>query len=225
MNINGSSTSCSGNAATATLATKASTLSQGGGTGTGMTFNWSGQGGQPTWLWGSNDGTNIYVWNPSNFNVNYATSAGSATSAGTATNVAASGITGQTGMWTSAARPGPYRLYRRDSNDAYSVQNYWTGTYWRLDGYYSNDTLHAGCSVSYADTAGALNTSNNYRVTNFGIDISPANKLHINGDNVNPTIRVDNGAIDTTTTSGNRSFFGWLPISIGGNTRWIRLFN
>lgn len=77
-NAGGSSTSCSGNAATATLATKASTLSQGGGTGTGMTFNWSGQGGQPTWLWGSNDGTNIYVWNPSNFNVNYATSAGSA---------------------------------------------------------------------------------------------------------------------------------------------------
>jgi len=80
-NAGGSSTSCSGNAATATLATKASTLSQGGGTGTGMTFNWSGQGGQPTWLWGSNDGTNIYVWNPSNFNVNYATSAGSATTA------------------------------------------------------------------------------------------------------------------------------------------------
>ena len=84
MNINGSSTSCSGNAATATLATKASTLSQGGGNGTGMTFNWSGQSGQPTWLWGSNDGTNIYVWNPSNFNVNSATSATTATTATTA---------------------------------------------------------------------------------------------------------------------------------------------
>ena len=32
-------------------------------------FNWNGQPGQPTWLWGSNDGTNYYVWNPSNFNV------------------------------------------------------------------------------------------------------------------------------------------------------------
>jgi len=61
-------------------------------------------------------------------------------------------------MWTSAARPGPYRLYRRDANDAYSVQNYWTGTYWRLDGYYSNDTVHAGCSVAYADTAGSVST-------------------------------------------------------------------
>lgn len=81
MNINGSSTSCSGNAATATLATKASTLAQGGGSGAGMTFNWSGQSGQPSWLWGSNDGTNIYVWNPSNFSVAYATTAGSAPAA------------------------------------------------------------------------------------------------------------------------------------------------
>jgi len=53
--------SVTGNAATATLATKASTLSQGGGNGTAMTFTWAGQGGQPTWLWGSNDGANVYV--------------------------------------------------------------------------------------------------------------------------------------------------------------------
>lgn len=36
----------------------------------GKPFNWSGQSGQPSWLWGSNDGSNYYVWNPSNFNVN-----------------------------------------------------------------------------------------------------------------------------------------------------------
>jgi hypothetical protein len=35
-------------------------------------FHWSGQSGQPTWLWGSNDGSNYYVWNPSNFNVSSA---------------------------------------------------------------------------------------------------------------------------------------------------------
>ena len=29
----------------------------------------SGQAGQPTWLWGTNDGQNAYVYNPSNFNV------------------------------------------------------------------------------------------------------------------------------------------------------------
>ena len=34
------------------------------------TFNWAGQSGQPSWVWGSNDGANYYVWNPSNFSVN-----------------------------------------------------------------------------------------------------------------------------------------------------------
>lgn len=52
-------------------------------TGTGarnaeMTFYWSGQSGQPTWLFGSNNGADVYVWNPANFSVNYATTAGSA---------------------------------------------------------------------------------------------------------------------------------------------------
>lgn len=60
----------------------AAKLYAGGSTsGTQMIFNWSGQGGQPTWLWGGTDGTNMYVYNPSNFSVNYATSAGTATSA------------------------------------------------------------------------------------------------------------------------------------------------
>ena len=43
-------------------------------------WNWSGQSGQPDWVWGGNSGTgdagNYYVWNPSNFSVNYATYTG-----------------------------------------------------------------------------------------------------------------------------------------------------
>lgn len=39
-------------------------------------WNWSGQSGQPNWLWGGNDANNMYVYNPLNFNVNYANSAG-----------------------------------------------------------------------------------------------------------------------------------------------------
>jgi hypothetical protein len=64
-----------------------------------MTFYWAGQAGQPTWLWGSNNGTDIYVYNPSNFSVNYATTAGSATdstklplSGGTLTNTSTNTI-------------------------------------------------------------------------------------------------------------------------------------
>jgi hypothetical protein len=48
--------------------------------GLAVQFQWSGQSGQPTWLWGGTgtDGDNgIYrVWNPANFNVNYANGAG-----------------------------------------------------------------------------------------------------------------------------------------------------
>ena len=40
-----------------------------------MTFNWSGKDGQPTWLWGGEDGVNMYVYNPGNFKVNWAQSA------------------------------------------------------------------------------------------------------------------------------------------------------
>ena len=47
-----------------------------------MRMHWNGQSGQPTWLWGGNDASNMYVWNPSNFSVNYANSSGYANSAG-----------------------------------------------------------------------------------------------------------------------------------------------
>lgn len=50
-----------------------------------MKFYWEGQAGQPQWLWGSNDGVNIKVWNPSNFSVNYANSCNWADNAGQAT--------------------------------------------------------------------------------------------------------------------------------------------
>ena len=62
-------------AGTADTATTAAKLGRGGDTGAPMTFNWSGQGGQPSWLWGGNDGSNMYVYNPSNFSVNTATTA------------------------------------------------------------------------------------------------------------------------------------------------------
>ena len=48
---------------------------------------------------------------------------------------------------------GVTRLYRRDDNSDYSVQTYWTGSYWRLYGYYG-DSGHADVQVGYADSAG-----------------------------------------------------------------------
>lgn len=43
-----------------------------------MRFHWSDQGGQPAWLWGGNDAGHMYIYNPSNFSVNYANSANNA---------------------------------------------------------------------------------------------------------------------------------------------------
>lgn len=50
----------------------AARLGRGGDPNAPMTFNWSGKDGQPTWLWGGEDGTNMYVYNPGNFSVNWA---------------------------------------------------------------------------------------------------------------------------------------------------------
>lgn len=43
-----------------------------------LNFYVSGQGGQSTWLWGTGDGYSMYLYNPSNFSVSYASSAGNA---------------------------------------------------------------------------------------------------------------------------------------------------
>ena len=85
INITGSSASCTGNAKTASSCTgnsstanTAGKIGEGGNTNNPITFHWSGQKGQPTWMWGGNDRANQYVYNPSNFSVSYANSAGSA---------------------------------------------------------------------------------------------------------------------------------------------------
>ena len=71
--------SITGNSATSTLSAKASTLASGGGNGSGMTFNWAaGASGNPAWVWGGNDATNMYVYNPSTFSVAYAGNAANA---------------------------------------------------------------------------------------------------------------------------------------------------
>ena len=132
--VTGSSGSCTGNAASANIATKATqdsdgnkittTYSKNGHThddryyteaevnnllagkansshthpyiptsaSCNKNWHWQGQGGQPTWLWGGEDGTNMYVYNPSNFSVNYANSAGFATTA-------ANGVDSQDANW------------------------------------------------------------------------------------------------------------------------------
>ena len=59
-------------------ADRAARLGRNGNAGYPMTFNWAGKDGQPSWLWGGENGEDMYVYNPSNFSVNYAASAGNA---------------------------------------------------------------------------------------------------------------------------------------------------
>ena len=56
-------------------------------TGQWAKWYWNGQAGQPDWVWGGNesDPTTMRVWNPANFNVNYANSCNWANNAGQAT--------------------------------------------------------------------------------------------------------------------------------------------
>ncbi len=74
--------------------------------GVDTVWNWAGQGGQPGWLWGGNDGVNMYVYNPSNFSVNYANSAGSAPANGGTAGAVSGVVTGTRftlpsgGTWT-----------------------------------------------------------------------------------------------------------------------------
>lgn len=65
-------------ASEANIADLALKLGRSGNRNYPMTFNWAGKGGQPTWLWGGENGEDMYVYNPSNFSVNYAASAGNA---------------------------------------------------------------------------------------------------------------------------------------------------
>ena len=58
-----------------------------------MNINWNGIGGQPAWMLGGNTPEDVNVYNPLNFNVNYANSANYASNAGTASY--ATQLTGQ----------------------------------------------------------------------------------------------------------------------------------
>lgn len=89
----GTAAACSGNSDTATYATSAGTAAACTGnaatassipwSGVSSTpFSYSGQPGQPPWLWGTTDGSTYAVWNPANFNVNYANSANYANNSG-----------------------------------------------------------------------------------------------------------------------------------------------
>jgi hypothetical protein len=122
---------------------------------------------------------------------------------GSAGSVSASGITGQTGMWTSANRPGPYRLYRRDDNSDYSVQTYYANSRWRLYGY-NGDTAHADTHVGYADRADTADTWTTARTITLTGDVTNTATVSINGSgNISIGTAIGSGKVTTTEILNN----------------------
>lgn len=181
----------------------AGTLGQSGNPGVPMTFNWSGQGGQPTWLWGGNDGINMYVYNPSNFSVAFATNATHANHAddaisavnslfaGNAANGGVTSVNGMTGAVTVSAGVGT----------AWSqVDNVVTTTY--------NTTNDQSRSIFYSSTVAGSGTG---RVANRlyvnGALISDAQNYHTNDPKtIQGVVFVPAGGsltVDTSTSGGS----------------------
>lgn len=104
--------------------------------GSDINFHWDGKGGQPTWLWGGEDGSNMYVYSPSNFSVKYANEAGNT-----------------------------YNLRATSHNDHF-VKSEWDGSYfWTWvrapDGGYRPVRVERANSAGYADNAGTASRSTN----------------------------------------------------------------
>jgi hypothetical protein len=157
-----------GSAATATLATKASTLMAGGRTDLAMTFNWSGQTGQPSFLWGGNDGTNNYVYNPSNFSVNYATTSGTATYlSATQQTSAITGSQSSMSMSSDWITKGSFVARATGAGDAnLAGMSFWNDAYAiklgiRADGYFGLGGWSRSAWSWYSDVSGNMVAAGN----------------------------------------------------------------
>ena len=102
--------------------------------GVDTVWNWAGQGGQPGWLWGGNDGVNMYVYNPANFSVNYANSCNYANGAEYANNagsvVGTPNINVNNNGFNTLPPGGTWRLIQSDGSGFLQIKGeYAGGTY------------------------------------------------------------------------------------------------
>ena len=190
---------------TVPAANNAAHLGRNGNAGYPMTFNWAGKDGQPSWLWGGENGEDMYVYNPSNFSVNYAASAGNAAKVnghsvnadvpsdakftdtdtwrplGTTADTACAGNDSR----LSNARPASdvYAWAKASTKPAYNKAEVGLGNV--------DDTADSTKSVNYAASAG--------------------NAAKVNGHSVNADVPSDAKFTDTkgTCLSGRSSSYGW----------------
>ena len=104
---------------------------------------------------------------------------------------------------------GATRLYRKDDNSDYSIQTYWTGSLWRLDGYVG-DTVHAGVHVTYADSAGSA--------SGLGVGQTWANVTASRAVNVTYTNSTGKPIQVVITTSNSNATGGGISFVVNGVT-------
>jgi hypothetical protein len=112
-------------------------------------------------VWGGNDGSNAYVWNPANFNVAYAANAGYATSAGTAgsvTSISTSQVLAAT-AGASVGAMGTY-VFGTINNGGITFGGVYAGSSIVPSGVYAIDALPLDTAAS--GTRSALVTGTSY---------------------------------------------------------------
>lgn len=234
------SSSAGGAATSALSSTIATTLARSGNTSYPMTFNWDGRSGQPTWLWGGNDGVNMYIYNPSNFNVNYAVMTDSVKMFNNDTNggvyhlTFASGATNGTYYNVNANSSLQYHNYTGTTSDIGSANliignNIASGTAENKYGMLRLYSTSSGCG----DLRQEASTSNftNYLPASSGTLLNTANyssyALPLSGGTVNGNIQAFNSAPSISVSNGSRvgsihmsavSNYGLYDIT---NDKWI----
>ena len=160
------------------------------------TFNWSGQSGQPTWLWGGNNQHSYYVYNPSNFRVAYATSAGSAD---TLDGVHLSGI------FTAFGNNG-HNITATIGGTTKSFLVNWAADSDKLDGYHASDLLTS-----------VTNTNNGISVTVGGTTKSVSN-ISVNYASNAGSVAWDNITGKPTIPNPNNYYWANVKISTSSST-------
>lgn len=190
---------------TVPAANNAAHLGRNGNAGYPMTFNWAGKTGQPSWLWGGENGEDMYVYNPSNFSVNYAASAGNAAKVNGHTvnsDVPSGAKFTDTNTWRPLGTGGDDACAGNDS---------------RLSNARPASDVYAWAKASAKPTYNKAevglgnvdNTADSTKSVNYAA--SAGNAAKVNGHSVNADVPSDAKFTDTkgTCLSGRSSAYGW----------------
>lgn len=168
-----------------------------------MTFNWSGKDGQPTWLWGGDNWDNMFVYNPSNFNVRHASSTSKL-----------DGFDGQTSAQTWGVQAGTFVHGEDVDSGSFAFRKNCPASgqlSMVIDGkYYQNEGNYPCVDTSGADMTGCLN----FGQSNTGLSWTCAN-----GDIYNFRAYSPNNIFQLTRQNPSSKIgeYGVLNITGGGD--------